>query len=166
MVTKFTKIFGSDAEDIGYSIIQTREGDYLVAGASRSFGQGDWDIIVSRLDAFGNLLWTKTFRTTEDEVANKIIQTSDDGFLIVGGYRSGGLGYLENAGNDILALKLDKFGNIEWVKTFVGQGFERAFDVVQTSDGGYALAGYTTSFGVGGLDALILKLNSGGDVQF
>ena len=58
---------------------------------------------------------------------------------------------------DVFLLKTDASGNLQWIKTFGGVYFDVAYSVQQTSDGGYIVAGYTLSFGAGGLDVFLLE---------
>ena len=92
-------------------------------------------------------------------VGNKIINTSDNGYIVVGGTFSIGQG-----SDDIYMLKIDSSAKSLWLKTFGGAGGEKANSIVQTYDGGYAIAGWTSSFGSGSIDALLLKTDESGNL--
>ncbi len=92
-----------------------------------------------------------------DEYAKAIVATSDRGFIVAGYTNSAG-----NGGFDILLLKFDSLGNLEWNKLIGGSGDDYCEDIIRTSDGGYAICGRTTSFGNGGSDMLVAKLNDMG----
>jgi hypothetical protein len=80
----------------------------------------------------------------------------------VAGYtRSFGAG-----GTDIFLIKTYANGNVQWAKTYGGTGWDEAYSVRQTSDGGYIVAGYTGSFGAGSYDALLIKTDANGNVQW
>jgi len=223
------KTFGGSGYDWAYSIQQTSDGGYIVAGWTWSFGEGGKDIYILKLNENGQLVWQKTFGGCSDDVAHSIQQTSDGGYIISGekdntdrcipykygaiffyaGYiyiikldENGNLvwekkfdgnygeaysiqqtndgGYIvtgeiinqnENADNifealnrNICILKLDADGNLVWQKTFGGSSWDFAYSIQQTSDGGYIVAGGTMSFGAGGYDVYILKLDSKGDL--
>jgi hypothetical protein len=155
--SQWAKTYGSWTEDVSWSIQQTSDGGYIVAGDTRSFGAGGWDIWVLKLDQNGNIQWQKTYGGRSDDSASSIQQTSDGGYIVAGDTMSFGAGDL-----DIWVLKLDQNGNIQWQKTYGGRNGEFASSIQQTSDGGYIVAGYTTSFGAGGI--WVLKLDANGDI--
>ena len=105
--------------------------------------------------------WAKTYGGLNDDVANSIIQTSDGGFAVAGYTFSFGAG-----GYDLWILKLTSAGDIQWQKTYGGGGYEFANSIVQTSDAGFAVAGYTWNPGYSSQDFWVLKLNSDGGVQW
>ncbi|HRD20226.1 MAG TPA: PQQ-binding-like beta-propeller repeat protein, partial [Fervidobacterium sp.] len=158
---KWEKTFGGELPDRAYSIQQTEDGGYIVAGYTYSFDAGIIDVYILKLDADGGLVWQKTYGGTSIDVAYSIQQTNDGGYIVVGNTQSSG------AGNDnVYVLKLDSNGNLTWEKTFGGTESDYAYSVQQTKDGGYIVGGYTYSFGAGGADAYILKLNSDGDLTW
>ena len=91
---------------MGRSLIQTADGGYAIAGDTKSFGAGGLDVYVVKLDANGNLQWTKTIGGPDDESGKSLIQTSDGGYAIAGFTYSFGAGW-----NDVYVVKLDKNGN-------------------------------------------------------
>jgi len=80
--------------------------------------------------------------------AFSIIQTSDGGYIVAARTESLGAGYYV-LDYDALVIKLDSNGNIQWAKTYGRSGWDDAFSIIQTSDGGYIVAGYTESFSAG-----------------
>jgi len=158
---QWTKTIGGPADEIGISLIQTPDGGYVIAGYTRSFGAGEWDVYVVKLDAHGNLQWTKTIGGPADEIGISLIQTSDGGYAIAGATESFGAG-----SGDVYVVKLDAKGNLQWTKTIGGPESEGGYSLVQTSDGGYAIAGYTGSFDAGGWDVYVIKLNANGNLQW
>jgi len=158
---RWTKTIGGPASEAGKSLIQTSDGGYAIAGYTTSFGAGDKDIYVVKLDAKGNLQWTKTIGGPESEESRSLIQTSDGGYAIAGYTESFGAG-----GADVYLVKLDAKGNLQWTKTIGGPESEEGRSLIQTSDGGYAIAGYTESFGAGGADVYVVKLDAKGNLQW
>jgi hypothetical protein len=208
----WAKNHGGIYDEIAYSIQQTADGGYIIAGNTDSFGAGANDVWVIKLDSSGNKTWDKAFGTESDETAFSIQQTTDGGYVVVGNKTSldffdagvlmlrldsnGDLlwekvfdyslnwdqafsvkqtddyGYII-AGNmnygspdhdaDILIIKVDSSGNVEWNKTYGGDGEDSARSIYQTSDGGYIAAGYTSSYGAGSLDFYIIKIDSLGN---
>jgi len=158
---QWTKTIGGKKEDVGFSLIQTSDGGYAIAGATTSFGAGGEDVYVVKLDANGNLQWTKTIGGKGLDVGFSLIQTSDGGYAIAGATTSFGAGY-----TDVYAIKLDADGNLRWTRTIGGPGYEIGTSLIQTSDGGYAIAGFTISFGAGEWDVYVVKLDANGNLQW
>jgi len=160
---QWTKTIGGPADEIGFSLIQTSDGGYAIAGYTKSFGAGSEDVYVVKLDANGNLQWTKTIGGTKNDWGFSLIQTSDGGYAITGFTFSFGAGLVDV---DVYVVKLDANGNLQWTKTIGGTKNDWGFSLIQTSDGGYAIAGSTRSFGAGGLDVYVVKLNANGNLQW
>jgi hypothetical protein len=154
------KTFGGSNPDLAWSLIQTDDGGYGLAGTTYSFGAGEGDFWIIKLDHEGNRVWDKTFGGSDDDYAWSLIQTDDGGYAVAGLTSSKGAG-----GKDAWVIKLDKSGIIIgiWDKTFGGSGDDRAHSIIQTSDGGYAVAGVTLSFGAGEGDFWLIKLDSRGN---
>jgi hypothetical protein len=158
---QWTKTIGGPGDEIGFSLIQTSDGGYAIAGSTTSFGAGDEDVYVVKLDANGNLQWTKTIGGPKREWGNSLIQTSDGGYAIAGTTTSFGAG-----GWDVYVVKLDANGNLQGTKTVGGKDWDAGISLIQTSDGGYAIAGSTKSFGAGGEDVYVVKLDANGKLQW
>jgi uncharacterized delta-60 repeat protein len=154
---EWARTFGGTSWDQGSSIIQTSDGGYAIAGYTASFGTGNWDCFILKLTTSGALEWARTFGGTGADFAFSIAQTTDGGYAVAGHTTSFGAGV-----NDCLVFKLSSSGGLEWARAFGGTSSDNAFCIVQTSDGGYAVAGYTDSFGAGNYDFLVLKLASSG----
>jgi len=158
---QWTKTIGGPETEEGRSLIQTSDGGYVIAGSTKSFGAGEADVYVVKLDANGNLQWTKTIGGPSDEEGNSIIQTSDGGYAITGYTTSFGAGK-----GDVYVVKLDANGNLQWTKTIGGKNPDIGYSLIQTSDGGYAITGSTTSFGAGKGDVYVVKLDANGNLQW
>jgi hypothetical protein len=158
---QWTKTIGGKKGEDGASLIQTSDGGYAIAGATASFGAGQLDVYVVKLDANGNLQWTKTIGGPASDVGNSLIQTSDGGYAIAGATNSFGAGRY-----DVYVVKLDANGNLQWTKTIGGKGWDVGHSLIQTSDGGYAIAGLTLSFGAGWADVYVVKLDASGNLQW
>jgi hypothetical protein len=158
---QWTKTIGGKNEDLGTSLIQTSDGGYAITGSTKSFGAGEDDVYVVKLDANGNLQWTKTISGKTEDLGTSLIQTSDGGYAITGSTKSFGAGE-----DDVYVVKLDANGNLQWTKTIGGSASEIGFSLIQTSDGGYAIAGFTTSFGAGEANVYVVKLDANGNLQW
>ncbi len=152
------KTFGGSRDDRAHSIVQMSDGGLAIAGETWSKGAGWSDFWVLRLDALGTVVWDKTFGGSKLDVAHSIVQTSDGGLAVAGYTRSKGAGR-----SDFWVLKLDASGTMVWDKIFGGRDWDVAKSIVQTSDGGLAVAGYTSSKGAGSYDFWVLKLSALGD---
>ena len=156
--TIWTKTFGGIGGDWGYSIRQTTDGGYIIAGWTVSFGAGVADVYLIKTDANGDSLWTKTFGGIDSEQGYSIQQTTDGGYVITGSTNSFGAGSL-----DVYLIKTDPNGNLHWAKTFGGTDEDYGYGVHQTADGGYIITGYTYSFGSGNKDVYLIKTDSLGN---
>jgi hypothetical protein len=153
------KTYAGGKGDYARSIQQTNDGGYIVAGNTSSFGAVSGDEWIMKLDSEGGVEWQKSIGGKGQDFARSIQQTTDGGYIVAGTTYSFGLG-----DGDIWVLKLDASGDIEWQKTYGGFGKEEAYAIVQSYDRGYAVAGFTESYGAGERDFLVLKLLANGDV--
>ncbi len=160
---QWARTYGGSENDHAYSIQQTTDGGYVVAGTTKSFGDesGDGDIWILKLASDGTVEWQKTYgkydQYDEDEVYS-IQQTSDGGF-IVGGY--------DSLSHDSWILKLLSSGDIEWQKTYEGSARD-IHSIQQTSDGGYTIALGEISYYSWGYDydSYVVKLSSDGSIEW
>ncbi len=152
---------GSARDDKARSIQETSDGGYIVAGSTESYGAGEQDFWVLKLDVAGENVWQKTYGGDQNDYAESIQQTSDGGYIVAGVTESFGVG-----ATDFWLIKLDSAGDIEWEKTYGGIANEYAHSIYQTTNGGYIVVGATQSFGEGELDILVLRLNPDGDIRW
>ena len=168
---------GGSTLDFGRSAITTSDGNYIIAGSTASSNgdvtnnHGGADFWLVKLSDTGTLLWEKTLGGSDSDKANKIIQTSDGGFMVVGESRSTDGDLTQNNGNfDWWVVKVDDSGNLQWQKSLGGSGWDTAYDVQQTNDGGYIVAGANNSNdgdvsgNQGGKDFWVVKLDASGNV--
>jgi len=157
------KTYGGDDKEYAYSLIQTIDGGYTVAGSTGYKGAGGVDIWILKLDSHGNLLWDKTYGGSGSDRAFSIIQTNDDGYAVAANtedcYVNGVIGSSVSDGYPRL-LKLDSQGDLLWSQPYG----EWACSLIQTADGGYAVAGSTSSKGAGGTDFWVIKLDREGNL--
>ena len=162
--SEWYKPLGDIGDEEGYSIIQTSDGGYAIVGYTTSYTNGGKDALIYKLDENGNIEWYKHFGGTEDEEIKSIVELSDGGYLLCGyssSFATGNLGY-----PDVAIYKLDENGNKVWFKHLGGNQAEEGTSIVETSDGGYAVLGYTTSYSNGGKDIALWKFDSSNNKQW
>jgi predicted secreted protein len=155
----WNKTYGGSGMDYLYSVVQTSDGGYALAGATTSFSAGGIHFWLVRVDSKGNMLWNQTYGGKGNDEAFSAVQTSDGGYTLAGITSSFGAG-----GQDFWFVKTDLAGVMQWNKTYGGASDDEAFSAVQTSDGGYALVGLTTSFGSGNDLAWLVKTDAEGNM--
>jgi len=170
LYAQWARIYGGESGDYAYSIQQTSDGEYIVAGTSNSFGDYQGDFWVLKLTSSGDIEWEKTYGGSEaqysSDIAYSIQQTSDGGYIVAGSNESFNADPYDSSA-DFWVLKLTSSGDIEWQKTYGGDYGDTAYSIQQTSDGGYIVAGELMSTGVGSLtDLWILKLFSTGEIEW
>lgn len=148
--TLWTKAYGGSYWDEGHSVRQTNDGGYIIAGRWGA-SSNDYDVYIIKTDSNGNPDWTKTYGGTSWDCAHSVQQTFDGGY-IVAGYR-----YALTGHADVWLLKTDSNGDTLWTRIYGGTANDQARSVLQTSDGGYIITGYTESFGTGARDVWLLK---------
>ena len=174
--TIWTKCLGGTGEDIANLIKQTSDGGYIVGGSTDSNdgyvvgNHGNLDCWIIKLNSTGDTVWTKCLGGSASDYTTSIEQTTDGGYIIaVSSASNDGDVAGNNGGTDYWIVKLSSTGNILWTKSLGGTGNETATSIKQTTDGGYIVAGGTTSTNGyvtgnhGGRDYWIIKLNNIGD---
>ena len=155
--------YGGAGADSAYSMVQTSDGGYALAGETYSSGAGDSDFWLVKVDSSGSMQWNKTYGEPTADRANSIIQTNDGGYALAG-YSTG-----KNASNDLWFVKTDSMGNMQWNRTYGGSRWDDADSVIQTSDGGYMLAGTTNSLSDDTYiphDCWLVKTDSDGNMEW
>lgn len=175
---QWKKSLGGSGFDEAYSIIQTMDGGYAVAGFSNSTNgdvtgnHGSSDYWIVKLSSTGAIQWEKSLGGSDYDQAYSIIQTSDSGYAVAGYSNSTNGDVTGNHGtSDYWIVKLSSSGTIQWQKSLGGAGVDQAQSIIQTADGGYAVAGYAYSNFIflqdhGNGDYWVVKLNSTGTVQW
>ncbi|MFX0065079.1 MAG: hypothetical protein ACFFC7_23125 [Candidatus Hermodarchaeota archaeon] len=147
--------YGGSRLDVISSLIQTSDGDFVLAGYANSFGAGDRDAWLIRTDADGIPRWNQTYGGAQDDVFSSLVQTSTGDFVLAGYTNSFGAG-----DRDAWLIRTDADGIPRWNQTYGGLESDYVSTVLQATDGGFILAGTTYSFGVGNSSAWVFKTDS------
>ena len=129
------KTYGGENNESGRVIQETSDGGYVVFGNIVS-PAGSSDIWLVKTDAQGDTLWTKTYGGQALAYCYSGQQTKDGGYILAG--------YIEGAGagaEDIWLIKTDPEGDTQWTKAYGGYGYDEAYSIQQTDDGGYIVTG-------------------------
>ena len=159
---KFLGETGTAKVDFAYSMVETSDGNYFVLGYSSSYGGGDIDICLWKIDAGGNKLWHKVFGSFGFDEGRKIIKTADGNYVIAGTTTS-------NGEQQACLIKIDKDGNQLWtpgIKMYGAQGSKQfGNSVQQAGDGSYILVGATQKDDARG-DSYFVHATAGGDLDW
>ena len=157
-VVTFEKTFGGSESDEGFSVEETTDSGFIIAGYTYSYGNGGQDLYLIKTDMNGNELWSRTFGESNNDVGVSVAETDDGGFIITGSTSSYG-----NGSYDVYLLKTDMNGNELWSRTFGGIGSDYGNSVEETTDGGFIITGSTSSYGNGSYDVYLLKTDMDGN---
>jgi len=158
---EWSQTFGGSGQDYGQSVAQTADGGYIITGSTYSYGAGHSDVWLIKTDADGSKEWDETFGGSGEDHGDSVAEISDGGYIIAGSTQSYG-----NGSSDVWLIKTGANGNEEWSQTFGGSEYDYSGSVVETSDGGYIIAGSTESYGAGGSDAWLIKTDANGTEEW
>ncbi|MFH1435069.1 MAG: hypothetical protein ABIJ56_05065 [Pseudomonadota bacterium] len=153
------KLIAGSNRDVAGAAARTGDGRFIVAGAIDVMGSGTLDMWVLILGSRGELFWQKAIGGGADDLARAVLETADNGIVAAGETASFGAGE-----TDMWIVKFDAGGNVEWQRTIGGPGSDTAGSILETAEGDLVVAGGTESFGAGGRDAWLVKLDGGGDI--
>ena len=179
-IIEWQKCIGGSNSESGNSIQQTSDGGYIVAGYTYSNdgdvigNHGGYDVWIVKLTNNGIIQWQKCLGGSNSELGNSIQQTSDGGFIVAGQSSSNNENVTGNhGGSDVWIVKLNNNGNIQWQKCLGGSNSENAECIQQTSDGGYIVAGQSSSSNGdvsgnhgGSSDIWLVKISSFGIIEW
>jgi hypothetical protein len=156
--TLWTKTYGGFGDDEGNSIQLTSDGGYIIAGRTRSFGSGLYDVYLIKTDSFGNANWTRTYGGNNVDEGFSVQETMDGGYIVAGGTWSFGAGE-----GDVYLVRTDPNGDTLWTRTYGGSSWDYGYSVQETPDSGYVVTGITESFGEGWYDVYLIRTDANGD---
>lgn len=166
--TMFTRSYGTPENEAGSYILHLPDNGFLIAGRQTTNNGTKSDGVLLRTDSLGNQLWTKLYGDTMFEELTAVRQTPDGGFIAIGSSTGYGFG-----GFDILLIKTDSSGEIQWSKVFGGAASDAGYDIHITQDSDFIISGFTESLGYGNRSAgpdeaniFLMKTDSSGTMKW
>lgn len=142
----------------GFSVIQTSDQGYAIAGETRSPDKAVCDVYLVKTDSLGDTLWTRSYGGGENDYGRSVVQAPDGGYVVTGWSESWGA-----AAYNPFLIKIDSLGNLFWIKTYGGNRVSAGLSVAKTSDGGYILTGSIQPTPGSFDNVYLVKTNSLGD---
>jgi hypothetical protein len=155
--TLWTGLYGDSLQDYGDFVQQTADHGYIIAGRTRGFGAGIFDLLLVRIDSVGNTRWIKAYGGPATDWGYAVQETPDSGFVAAGRTASFG-----NGAFDMYLIRTDSIGDTLWTRTYGGSADDYCYSLCHTAGGGYVLVGFTLSFGQQG-DVYCVRINENGD---
>jgi hypothetical protein len=150
--TIWSRIYGDTLDELSGAVRPDTNGGYIIAGSTASFGDGNLDGYLIRINDIGDTIWTRTYGGSGNEWFFEIVHAADSGYVMVGLTRSFG-----NGGSDIYIVRTNSVGDTMWTRTFGTEADDFGSSIDKISSGGYIVGG--TSAG----HAYLLRLNDDGD---
>ena len=155
---QYQRQFGSSTgNDVTGRMVRTSDGGYVIAGDTYSFGLTKSDVLVTKLNAAGNVQWSKSYGSSDYDHGYDIIQTTDGGYAICGVSGSNS--------NRASLIKMNASGVIQWSRYFSVNTRQSFSSLVQTADGGFAMAGQASTNNNGSW-GYVVKTDSTGALQW
>lgn len=162
--SKWLRTVSEGADARAYSIRPTSDGGFILAGLTTSYVETSPDVFTPNVDAFvvktdpyGDVDWTQTYGGDGNDEAFTAVEAADGGFVAVGYTESYGAG-----GKDVFLFKVTADGERAWYRTFGGTFDDRGYGLVRLPGGGFALCGYTRSYGAGERDVYFVMTDADG----
>jgi len=152
-----TVVGGPQDERGSFSVSPTSDEGFILTGTTQSYGSGGSDIFVVKLDARGRLVWARTIGGQGQETGKTTLEL-DDGYITLGDTNTAGAGQ-----SDLLAVRYDFNGNIIWARAIGGTQNDNGAGICR-ADNGFVIGGTIWSFGAGGADAGLIKLDDSGNI--
>lgn len=157
--TAYIYTYGGEKDEQGRDIQLTTDSGFIMVGSTSSFGKGNSDIYLVKVDSSLKYEWSAAIGHQFSEFGYAVKQTTDGGYIIAGMTNS-----LGNGNYDAYLVRTDDKGQKLWEKTYGGFDWDMAYDVEITSDGGFMVVGETHSLGKGDADAYLIRTDKDGNV--
>jgi hypothetical protein len=153
----WSQTYGGKRYEAAEAVVETSDGGFAIAG----WVWPPTGMMLVKTDKSGNKEWTRIHGISDHDWPTALVQTSDGGYALAG-YANP----FEFRGHDFCLVKTDANGNMEWNQLYGGTGVDRPDDIIETSDGGFALVGYTDSLGAGSCDFWLVKTDALGNMEW
>lgn len=157
--TEYFNMYGGKGIDEAHSIKELPDHNYIIAGTSASFGQGNTSAYLIKTDPLGNHLWSYPYGGSQNDWAQSVEVTADSGYFVAGYSNS----FNPPNGYDAWYFKTDKNGNLQWQKTVSGDDWDFIYGTTPMPDGGFILCGETYTNSNGSSDGWLVRLDMNGD---
>lgn len=154
----WSNTYGGNYDDGASDVVQTPDSNFVIVGTSSSFGAGQAQVYLLKIDEDGNKIWEKTFGENKDVAASNIRNTTDGDFIITGNTKD-----TPDNSRDALLLKVDKNGILLWKKHYGTSDGESAVGITLTSDGGYIFTGSDANGSSGDFNVYCVKTDADGN---
>lgn len=171
----FQKTYATIGSNVGYAVLQTTDSSYIICGHvegaflaeddfrdiahNNTISIGNAKILLMKVNSLGDTIWTKIMGGTNfKNFGNSVVQTYDGGFVVTGSTENFGVGMY-----DVILIKTDADGNINWSRTYGGLLDDGGLSLEQTSDSGFIIGGNTMSYGTSTNDFYLIKTDINGD---
>ena len=162
--TQWSHRVGGPRDEFGSWVIQASDSSYIIGGRGSSFTEGSCDAWVVKYSADGDSIWSGNYGGRGFDDSHAASPTPDGGFVFGGTTDSQSYG--RHGAQDFWLVKVDEDGEMDWYGVYGGRATDDCFDMTGTEDGGYALAGITSSFGPGGRNFYLVKTNDRGEEEW
>ena len=156
--TLWTAAYGGSEIEAGRSIRETSDGGFIITGTTKVSLFATYDIYVMKINSNGDLLWSKSYGSPQNDWGMSIKETSDNGFILTGRTE------INQLIPDIFLIKINSSGDTLWTRIYNGPDHDVSNSVLEYMDGGFILTGYTENFGFGSSDILLMKTDSNGNM--
>lgn len=153
----WSKTYGGFNQEGGNQIISTHDDNYLVLGFTQTFGAGDRDFYLLKINPQGDTLWTKTYGSSNYEESQEIMKVKNGGYLLFGHSAA------FDVNHDMYAVKINEAGDIIWGETYGGNAHDGGEGALQDNDGNFLLLGRSNSFG-NAEEAYFIRTNQSGEI--
>jgi hypothetical protein len=155
----WTRTYGGTGDELAWAFHETSDGEYVIAAQTTSYGAGERDLYLIRIDAGGGVVWTHTAGGPGIDRVFGTEPTSDGGSVFAGITSNEAAGPL-----DATLVRVDSAGDVVWARNYGGEGSDVGHSVALAPDGGFLLVGYTDSFGAGNNDIYLVRTDGAGAV--
>ncbi|MDH4043423.1 MAG: hypothetical protein OEY20_14130 [Gemmatimonadota bacterium] len=159
--TLWTRSYGGAREDVGWDVVESRDGGFYVVGFTEAPTEGREDVLVLRLDAAGEPQWERTFGGAGRDRAWSAVLAADGGVVIAAESED-----VERGGRDAYIMHVGDDGTARWTRRVEAAGDQRVYHIARTSDGAFVATGTTGQDGDGARDVYVVRVDTVGEVMW